>query len=498
MASSPDNRNDHARTEKRGPNLRETEDPWSDAPGDSSRSASTRDRTEGTEHVRRDRTEAPEQTDTEEDRNRSNPPAEDRQPPADDGKQDAEKQDTEEEKEQKQPAEEEGKKDQEPAKRKSPGWVKPVGMVALVIALLIGAVWGVRAWSFSRTHVSTDDAQLTTDLVQITPQINGNVTQVLVADNQQVKQGQTLVLLDDRDFIAQVAQAQAALADARAAAQGAAQNVGLTAQTTQAQIDQARAAVKQAQDAVRVAQEGVVSAQANADKTARDAVRYAILYREDAISSQQADTARAAAITAAAQRDQARRQVASAQADLAKAQAALDQALAAPHQVAISRSNRHEAQAKVQQAQATLDTAQLALSRTRIVAPVNGMVSKKSVEVGQQVSIGQALMAIVPNNDIWVVANFKETQMQHVRNGQPAEIEVDELGGKRFQGHVDSIAAATGATFSLLPPDNATGNYTRIVQRVPVKIVLNPGQKDMGLLRGGLSVTAIITTSGSR
>jgi membrane fusion protein (multidrug efflux system) len=505
-------------------------------------------------------------------------------------------------------------------KRKAPAWVKPAALVALLAAVVIGGLWGVRYWRFATTHISTDDAYLTTDVVQITPQVAGNVAQVLVAENQQVHRGQLLAVLDDATYRAAVEQAKANLAVAEASAQGAASSVGLTEQTGSAQIEQASGGVAQAESAVGAAQAdveraraaianaqagtataqsnvqtaeaglesalvgrqraveavrgaqaqletakagvlsaqaAVTAAQANAEKAEKDRVRYASLYSQDAVSAQTVDTATAAATAARAQVDSAQQQVAQAQAVVAQrrsdvsiaqeqvraadaaiaearaqvsaaqnavraaqantrqsqaqllsaqqnvtaAQAKrtqalgqLNQARTAPKQVAVSQANHQTANARIQEAQAALDSAEIDLQRTRIYAPTGGVVSKKTVEVGQQVAVGQALMAIIPNNDIWVVANFKETQMKSVRAGQPAEIAVDAVPGVKFTGRVNSIAAATGATFALLPPDNATGNFTKVVQRVPVKITFEPNQPGLDRLRGGLSAVATIAT----
>jgi membrane fusion protein (multidrug efflux system) len=504
--------------------------------------------------------------------------------------------------------------------RPARSWLRPLLLAAFLIALVIGGAWGLRYWQFARTHVSTDDAYLTTDVVQITPQVAGNITQVLVRENQPVNAGDLLATLDDSTFRAAVDQAKANLAVARAAAQGAASTVGLTAQTGSAQIEQASGGVAQAesgisaaqaevaraqaaianaqagtqsaranvqtaqaalqaalaarrraadavnaaqaqvttaQAGVRSAQAAVEAARATAERASHDEARYAALYRQDAVSAQAVDAATSTATAARAQLDSARQQVEQAQATVAQKQAdlssareavraadatiaqaraqlaaaqqgvkasqaterqtqaqlaaarqnvaqaeakraqalgQLNQARTAPKQVAVSRASQQTANARILEAQAALETAEIALRRTRITAPTGGIISKKTVEVGQQVAVGQPIMSIIPRNDIWVVANFKETQMRDVRPGQPAEVEVDTFPGRHFAGHVDSIAAATGATFALLPPENATGNFTKVVQRVPVKIVLAPGQKDLDRLRGGLSAVATITT----
>ncbi len=200
----------------------------------------------------------------------------------------------------------------------------------------------------------------------------------------------------------------------------------------------------------------------------------------------------AAAVAARAQLRSAQQQVAQAEANRVHAEGQLQQALTAPQQVAVSQANQKTANAQVRAAQAALDNARIVLQRTRIVAPVAGTIGQKNAEVGQQVSVGQPIMAVVPNNDAWVLANFQETQLKGVRPGQRAEVRADAIPGRTFTGRVQSLAPATGATFALLPPNNATGNFTKVVQRVPVKIVFDPNQKDLNRLRGGLSVTATI------
>lgn len=626
-----------------------------------------------------------------------------------------------------------------------PPWVKTLLIGVLLVALVFGGIWGVHRWQWSQVHVSTDDAYLTTDVVQITPQVNGNIAKILVKENQQVQKGQLLAVLDDATYRAEVAQAQANLAVARAGAVGATASTRLTQGTGNAQVQQAlgglqqaasgigsaqadvlrsragvanslagvgnaianvgrananiaqalaarsragqgvnvaqtgiaaavaartravdtakaataaigtavaarraaaqtanaaqagvgaaiaardraiqaitaaQAQVATAQAGVRSAEAGVTSAEAQATRATQDAARYAELYRGGAVSAQQVDAANAAATAAEAQLSTARQGVTQAQetvtarqADVASAQeqvraanagitqaqaqagaaqstigqadaavrqaqaqrlAALDavreadamvnqnraqrlasedavreaaavvgqnqaarlaaqqtvrqaqatvgqnratvlasqqgvqnalgkrtqalgqlqQARTVPGQVAVSTANERTAAAKIQQAMAALRTAEINLADTRIVAPLGGQISKKTIELGQQVAIGQPLMSIVPNNDVWVVANFKETQLKGVEPGERAEIEVDAFPGHTFTGQVNSIAAATGATFSLLPPENASGNFTKVVQRVPVKILFDRDQPYLEHLRGGLSVVATIT-----
>lgn len=588
------------------------------------------------------------------------------------------------------------------------GRLKPVMVAAGLAVLLLGGAKGAQSWHYSATHVGTDDAYVTTDVVQITPQVSGKITEVVVDDNQTVKKGQLLALIDDSTFKADVDQARANLQVAEATAQGAASSVGLTQQTGNAQIAQAQGGVTEAQSGIgaaqaevartqagivnaqatvassranvtnaeaavdasvagkrhaeqavraaeaqlanaeagiataqagtqnaeaaleaaqaarsratqavksaqagitaaqtgiKSAQAGVEAAQANAERATRDEERYAQLLKDSAVSAQTADTARATARAARAQLSSAQESVRQAQAvleqrqaDLAAAQdavaaadaqvrqaqagvataqqsvqqaraaaqqrqaelaaskdavstaeagirqsraqvvaqqqavrsaeaavqqaralwassvknvgqaqakrsqaaGALDQARTTPRQVQVSEANYKTAQAKVAQARAVLENAQIALQRTRIVSPVDGYVTRKTVQIGQQIAPGQSLMAVIPSHDLWVVANYKETQLQHVRPGQKAEIEIDTFPGHKFEGVVDSLAPNTGAAVALLPPDNATGNFTKVVQRVPVKVRFTPGEQGLDLLRGGLSAVVNIETRGGK
>jgi membrane fusion protein (multidrug efflux system) len=330
--------------------------------------------------------------------------------------------------------------------------------------------------------------------------VNGTVTNVLVDDNQQVKTGQLLVKLDPRDYQNRVQQAEAAINTASRQAQAARSNINLAsgnaaASTTQAQgeVESAQAAISTAGAAVREAQAGipaaeaaVAQAEANLQRAQADFNRYNNLFQQGAIPRQQLDTARATYQVAVAQRNvaqqgvaqaeaklaQAREGVTRAQAQLAAARGGLAQAKVGGVQTEVNRSQYQAAQAQIAQAQANLKDAQLQLSYTNITSPAQGRVGRKTVEVGQRVQPGQPLMAIVDNN-YWVVANFKETQLEDMQPGEPVEIKLDSFPNHPFIGRVDSISPASGAQFALLPPDNATGNFTKIVQRIPVKIVLD-------------------------
>jgi membrane fusion protein (multidrug efflux system) len=252
--------------------------------------------------------------------------------------------------------------------------------------------------------------------------------------------------------------------------------------------------------------------QANYTKAVQDLERFKLLIAKDEISKQQYDTAVAAVDATRAARDSAhaaveeagraieagQARVAQAEARIKEAQANLRATQTAPQQMAISRSNAQTALARVKQAQAVLAQAQLNLDYTEVKAPIDGIVSQRKVELGQYVQVGQLLLALVPLHDVWVTANYKENQLKNMRPGQRATITVDAYGGHRYEGHIDSIAAATGARFSLLPPENATGNYVKVVQRVPVKIVIDRGEDDQHPLRPGLSVIATVFTDDDK
>jgi len=389
--------------------------------------------------------------------------------------------------------------------------------IAIVIVLGIG-LW---LW-ITAGRESTDDAQTEAHVVQISARVGGTVTKVLVNDNQTVEAGATLVEVDPRDYQIAVDRARADLADAQASATAAAANVsvGSTSATSNvttatagvsqshAAIDEAERGVEGARGQLEAARSGVRQAEANANKAARDVDRFKGLLAKDEISQQQYDTAVSTAEAQHAAVDAAKGGVAAAEAGLRaaqsrlmqshvaeeQAQAALRTAQTAPQQISVIRARATAAEAHAQQMQAQLAQAELNLEHTKVKAPAAGLVSRKSVEGGQIIQPGQPLMAVIPLNDVWVVANFKETQLEHMRPGQKVTVKVDAIGGKEFNGKVDSIAGATGARFSLLPPENATGNFVKVVQRVPVKIVLDPNQDPEHLLRPGLSAEPTVYT----
>jgi membrane fusion protein (multidrug efflux system) len=395
--------------------------------------------------------------------------------------------------------------------------MKVIAAVIVVVLLATGA-W---LWATAGRE-STDDAQVDAHVTPIAARVGGVVEQVMVADNQKVDVGTVLVKLDPRDYEVAVEKARAELADAEAAALAAGANVPITSTTAASNIASARGGVEQAQagvdeasrgvDAARArlstAQARVREAEANATRTARDVERFKGLLEKDEIPQQQFDAAVAAADAAHAAADSARAQIAEADAGVrvaesrlaqsrvgeARARAELRGAETAPEQVAATKARAASAAARVQQTRAMLKQAELNLQYTTVKAAVRGIVSRKSVQVGQVVQPGQPLMSVIPLDDVWITANFKETQIDGMRPGQPVDIEVDAYGGRTFKGHVDSVAAATGSRFSLLPPDNATGNFVKVVQRVPVKIVLDAGQDPEHMLRPGMSVVPTVHT----
>jgi membrane fusion protein (multidrug efflux system) len=390
-------------------------------------------------------------------------------------------------------------------------------IAAAVVVLGVGGFW---LWRVLVPRESTDDAQVAGHVSPIAARVGGTVKAIRVQDNQTVKAGDVLVEIDKRDYEIAVARAEADLAAAQAASRAAHAGVPVTSETARSEQHSANAGADNAEAAVHAAEREVDASRAkltsakarlvevttNATRTTQDLERLRPLAAKEEISKQQFDAATAAARAAEAAVDSATAAVHEAEANLDVAEAhrvqaagGLTQARAqaqaastAPQQIALTQAHAAGADAQVQQAQATLDQARVNLERTTIIAPADGVVSRRSVELGQVIQAGQPLMAITSLGDVWVVANFKETQLARMRVGQHAEIEVDGYGGRSFSGHVDSIAAATGATFSLLPPDNATGNFVKVVQRIPVKILLDDARDANTPLRPGMSVDATV------
>ena len=328
---------------------------------------------------------------------------------------------------------EKDKKSQRKKRRVPIKWI-----IIAVVVLLVAGYFGFRYWQYASTHESADDAYTTNHIHQISPRINGTVQRVLVDDNVRVKAGQVLVELDPRDYEVSLRQAQANVSSAEAA------------------VTQGEAQLQVAQANVGQAQGSEASAQASADNANADQKRDAELLKTHVISPQDMDHANQAARSSNASLESAKKQVAGAEA-----------------QVALADAQVKAAHAQVQQAQEAVEQAELNLSYTKILSPTDGQVGQRTVESGNRVQPGQALMAI-SEPDVWVVANLKETQMENVRVGQPVAIRIDAFSHQKFSGWVDSVQPGSGATYALLPPDNATGNFIKIVQRVPVKIVFDP------------------------
>ncbi len=398
---------------------------------------------------------------------------------------------------------------------------RPNARRALIAAGVVAVVGILGAWWHFAGQESTDDAQVDGHIVPIAARVGGTVQAVKVEDNQVVDAGAVLVEIDPKDYRIALARAEADYADAQAALAAAQAGVPITTTTTASQMSAATANVGRANagltasdrdiDAARArlaaAGARLKEATANATRTSRDLERMKQLIAKDEISQQQYDAAEAASDAARATVESAQAAVTEATQGIAVAesrrvqaagaleqtQADLRSARTAPEQVAVTKARAQSAAARVQQAKAALDMARLNLEYTTVKAPSAGRVSKKSVEPGQVTQPGQPLLAIVPVEDVWITANFKETQLHRVRQGQPVSVSVDAFG-RSFTGRVESVAAATGARFSLLPPENASGNYVKVVQRIPVKIVLDRGQDPEHLLRLGMSVVPTVYT----
>jgi membrane fusion protein, multidrug efflux system len=369
----------------------------------------------------------------------------------------------------------------------------------LVIALVV-LIGGVFLWRYLSSYESTDDAQVDVHLYPVSARISGYVIAVNVDDNQWVEKGKVLVEIDPKDYQVAVAQARANLANSEATAQSLNITVPITTVNTSSQlsftssdIESAKAGIASAVKQLAAAHYQVVQAQATDVKAQDDLQRYKLLVDKKEVADQIYDQALAAAraSTAAvagaeATEAAAKQAVEQANSRLAQAQANYQYAETAPQQVSSTKARARAAIADVEQRRALLEQAELNLQYTKIIAPVSGVVNK-TVVVGLNVQPGQQMLTVVPLEDVWITANFKETQLRHMRVGQKAKIHVDS-SGRTFYGHVDSLAGATGPLFSLLPPENATGNYVKIVQRLPVKIVLEPGENRDHQLRPGMNV----------
>jgi membrane fusion protein (multidrug efflux system) len=379
-------------------------------------------------------------------------------------------------------------------------------VIAVVLLLIVGA--GLFYWHSTFVE-DTDDAQVDGDLYQVSSRVAGQVIKVYVEDNQQVQQGQVLAEIDPKDYQVALDQAEANLASAQADYIQANSNVPITNVTTSTTISTStsdvsggQAAVAQAKQQQAAAEARVAQAKANALKAQLDVDRYTPLVQKDVISKQQYDAAVAQASASTASVVEAQADVIAAQEAIRQSQQKLAQARFTeaqstknrPQQVRAQEARASSMAASVKEAEAKVEQAQLNLSYCKITAPTSGIVNKKNVDVGANLSIGQDLLTVVPVTNLWVTANFKETQLAEMKPGQPVTIKVDALGGRKFDGKVTQIGGATGSMLSLFPPENATGNYVKVVQRIPVRIDFTNLKQENGdfALRPGFSVTPTV------
>jgi membrane fusion protein (multidrug efflux system) len=408
-----------------------------------------------------------------------------------------------------------------------------VGLAAAVALIVLA--YGGYVWWQSRKHVATDDAYVEGNIVVISAKVPGHVAEIRVDDNRAVKTGELLLRIDPRDYAARRDQARAAVAVAAANQQAVRSETQLTRETTAAQVEEARATLESARVAEQGAQSAVAETRATLEakhaataamtaeiagwqstqrQTAREKERMRRLLEGGFVAQRDFDQAEMAAATAAATLEATQKRLGQAEKEAQQAEAALTSRILAVsqakqrinearaalgrvesqrRQVSVKEAEIERSVAALSQAQADLAFAELQLEQAEVRAPADGVVSKKSVEVGQVVQMGQPLLALVPLQDVWVVANFKETQLARVRPGMPATVEIDTFPGQVFHGTVDSLSAGTGSRFSLLPPENATGNWVKVVQRIPVKIRLDP--RELGnphVLRAGMSAYVVI------
>lgn len=386
--------------------------------------------------------------------------------------------------------------------RSTPGITKKIVVALGCLGVAIAAgVFIHRAFLYE----STDDAQVQGHIMPLSARVNGQILKVNFEQGQLVHAGDVLVLIDPRDYTVARDQAAADLADAEATATSSHLNVPITSASAFSALESAQAAVKNSEAGVAAAQQNLQAdqaalqqAQANAARTDSDLARYEQLVKKEDISRQQYDAAvssaranQAAVRTAEAVVAAAKDALQQAQGRLVQSKADLRNAQTAPQLVSVSDAKFQSAEAQVALQKAKLEQAQLNLDYTIIRSPVTGIVGKRSAEIGQNVSVGQELIDVVPLDDIWVVANFKETQLAHMKPGQPVEIRVDAYG-RKWTGHVSNLGGGTGSVFSLLPPENASGNYVKVVQRIPVRIDFDRTDRDgfnaQGLLKPGMSV----------
>jgi membrane fusion protein (multidrug efflux system) len=392
-----------------------------------------------------------------------------------------------------------------PSRTQSSGFRIGVGAAVLVLLIV-----GFFAYRYFTSYESTDDAQVDGHINSVSARISGHVSKLNVQDNQYVTAGTVLVEIDPADYQVAYDSAKADFDNAQAAAVAAGVNIPITSvnttsqeSATEADVNSARAGIQVARQQFEAAKAQLQEAEANNVKAQNDLVRYKQLVDKQEISQQQYDQATAAAKASAAAveaaratADAAQQQVTQAQGKLVQAEASWSYAKTAPRQMQVMRSRASQALAEAQLKKAGLDQAALNLQYTKIVAPVNGIVSNRTVEVGQNVVPGQELMKVINLDDIWITADFKETQLREMKVGQRVTIDVD-ANGRSYNGKIDSFSAGSGALFSLLPPENATGNYVKVVQRFPVKIVLDPGSNNDHQLRPGMSVNPKVWIRGA-
>ena len=412
--------------------------------------------------------------------------------------------------------------DQNPEQQSRPGAGRPAGSQAeqpenllpekkrkkkrhllLLVAVVIVAIGAGLWWWHSTYYEGTDDAQIAGNLIQISSRVNGHVIAVSVDQNQFVKAGQVLVKLDPTDYETTVQKDEANLASAKANYEAARVNMPVvnintssTLNTANANVTGANDSVSQAERQLQAARAQVQAARANSTKAKLDLKRYTTLVKKDVISKQQYDAAVAAAAADQASLEQAEANVQAnedavrvARSRVVQAESNLQNARLRPRHLAIQKAKIDQAESQVKQAEAALAQARLNLSYCVIKAPTAGIVTKKSVQVGENLSTGQNLMTLVSLDNLWVTANFKETQIDHIHRGDSVQISVDALDGKKFSGKVAEIGGATGSMLSLFPPENATGNYVKVVQRIPVRIdFTKPSQNKNHRLRPGMSV----------
>ncbi|HXU32300.1 MAG TPA: HlyD family secretion protein [Thermoanaerobaculia bacterium] len=362
-----------------------------------------------------------------------------------------------------------------------------VGVLALVIAVVGGAF----VWRHLSGRISTDDAQVEGDSSPIASRVGGTIAKVLVRENDNVKAGTLLVAIDPRDYEIALSKAQADLAEAEANARGAHSNLPVASASSSSKLSMTASQLAGAQARLASAKAKLEEAKANSVRATQDLERTQTLIAKDEIARRDYDAAVASAAATKASKDAAEAAVNEAERGIDAARAALADARTAPQQIEMANAKADSTDAKIAQARSALRKAELDLEYCSVKAPVDGVVTRKSIEPGQVIAAGQPLLSLVSLDDVWVVANFKESQLAKLRVGQRVEIEVDAYGGKSWPGKVESISAATGSRFSLLPPENATGNFVKVVQRIPVKISIEKNQEEPRL-RPGMSAVPTV------